>query len=395
VYRIWLIVIAVIVYGSLYPWDFHSRQLPASPPWILIHAWPPVIDRDAVQDAAVNVVIYIPLGLFGFLALRRNMQALSAFALTVMIGLVICCSMEMIQLFIPERECDAADATCNVIGTAIGAGLGFLYQRWLGWLEEHGKDARFLRLSGTVLLIYAWIAYQVFPFIPVPSRTRLTEKVDAVFAVHAVSRLEMLTCFVEWLVLAQLLALLIGNERVRRFFPLLLLVLPARVFLVGRTVTWSEVGGAIAGCIGVYFLTKGDVAQYSGKVSLLAGLIVLVIVLRGLAPYHWSSVGQPFEWMPFNLTLALDREVAMLVFLRKCFWYGSVVWLLRAAGWRLWVAAFAIALLLCVIEISHLHIVGRTAETTDPLLALILAAVFGSLEEPGNASGGLCAQAQS
>jgi hypothetical protein len=66
----------------------------------------------------------------------------------------------------------------------------------------------------------------------------------------------------------------------------------------------------------------------------------------------------------------------MLVFLRKCFWYGSVVWLLRAAGWRLWVAAFAITLLLCVIEISHLHIVGRTAETTDPLLALILAAVF-------------------
>ena len=35
-YRILLIVVAIIVYGSLYPWDFHSTQLAASPPWVLI-----------------------------------------------------------------------------------------------------------------------------------------------------------------------------------------------------------------------------------------------------------------------------------------------------------------------------------------------------------------------
>lgn len=388
-YRIWLIVIAVIVYGSLYPWDFHSKQLPASAPRILVHSWPKVIDRDVVQDVAVNVAIYLPVGLFGFLALRQNMRARSAIAVMVMIGLVICSSMEMIQLFIPERECSAADVVSNVAGTAIGAGLGFLYQRWL---EKWGnrESGRFLRLSSSIVLVYTWLAYQVFPFLPVPSRTRLTEKLDAVFAVHSVSRVEMVTTFVEWLVLAQLLASLIGSARVRRFLPFLLVVLPARIMIVGRTVTWSELTGAISACVCAYFLL-----QYPWRASLLAGLMVLVMLLRGLAPYHWSSAANPFAWMPFSLSLALDREVAMLVFLRKCFWYGSGLWLLRTAGWRLWLAAVVIAALLLAIEIIHIHLPGRMAETTDPLLALILAAIWGSLDEQRMSSSELRPQIES
>ena len=38
---------------------------------MLIHAWPSAIDRDVIQDIAVNLVIYMPVGLFGFLALRQ------------------------------------------------------------------------------------------------------------------------------------------------------------------------------------------------------------------------------------------------------------------------------------------------------------------------------------
>src|SRR5271155_2568555 len=69
-YRALVIVIALIVYGSLYPWDFHSTQLAASPLWVLIHSWPTAIDRFLFRDIAVNVLIYLPVGVFGFLALR-------------------------------------------------------------------------------------------------------------------------------------------------------------------------------------------------------------------------------------------------------------------------------------------------------------------------------------
>jgi VanZ family protein len=74
----------------------------------------------------------------------------------------------------------------------------------------------------------------------------------------------------------------------------------------------------------------------------------------------------------------------MLTFLRKCFWYGSAIWLLRATGWRLARAAVALALLLGAIEVIQIHLPGRVAEITDPLLALILAATLGLSERLQN-----------
>ena len=61
-------------------------------------------------------------------------------------------------------------------------------------------------------------------------------------------------------------------------------------------------------------------------------------------------------------------------------WYGSTIWLLRTLGWRLTTAAVAVALLLAAIEVVQIHLPGRVAEITDPVLALILAATLGLLD---------------
>jgi hypothetical protein len=47
----------------------------------------------------------------------------------------------------------------------------------------------------------------------------------------------------------------LGADRTRRLFPLLLLVLPAKLLVAGRTVTWSEFAGAVLACICWYFLS--------------------------------------------------------------------------------------------------------------------------------------------
>jgi VanZ family protein len=53
---------------------------------------------------------------------------------------------------------------------------------------------------------------------------------------------------------------------------------------------------------------------------------------------------------------------------------------LRAAGWRLARAAIAVAVLLSAIEVIQVHLPGRVAEITDPLLALLLAMTLGLLD---------------
>jgi VanZ family protein len=378
-YRVVLIVIALIVYGSLYPWDFHSTQLAASPLWVLIHSWPTRIDRFLVRDVAVNVLIYMPVGVFGFLALRQNFRSAFAVTVTVLIALALSSGIEMTQLFDDARECSASDVVCNVSGTALGVGLGSLYQRWLKRFLARVETAKFLHPSGAVLLFYTWLAYQGFPLFPVLSRTRLAEKFRGLFAAISVSPVEAFTYFVEWLVVAQLLESVLGEERTRQLFPLLLLVLPAKLLIAGRTVTWSELAGAVLAAICSYFLS-----EYQRRAALVGGLIVSLLILRGLAPYHWSSVANPFSWIPFSGFLAAHREFGMLIFLRKCFWYGSAIWLLRAAGWRLARAAVAVVLLLGAIEVIQVHLPGRVAEITDPLLALILAVTLGLSERLQN-----------
>jgi hypothetical protein len=211
------------------------------------------------------------------------------------------------------------------------------------------------------------------------SRTRLAEKFRILFADVPISPLETFTYFVEWLIVAKLLESVLGAERTRRLFPLLLLVLPAKLFIAGRTVTWSELAGAVLAYIFSYLLSG-----YQWRTALAASLIVLLLIVRGLAPYHWSSVVNPFSWIPFGGFLASDREFGMLTFLRKCFWYGSAIWLLRTAGWRLARAAVAVALLLGAIEVIQIHLPGRVAEITHPLLALILAVTLGLLERSQN-----------
>jgi len=374
-YRILLIVIALIVYGSLYPWDFHSSQLGASPLWVLIHSWPTRVDRFLVRDIAVNVLLYMPVGVFGLLALRQNCRTAFAVTVTVLIALTLSSSIEMTQLFDDARECSASDVACNVSGTVLGVALGYFYQHWLKGFLVRAERANLLNPSGAILLLYTWLAYQGFPLFPVLSRTRVAEKVRDLFAAGSVSPIETFTYFVEWLIVAQLLESVLGAGRTRRLFPLLLLLLPAKLLIAGRTATWSELAGAVLAYICSYFLS-----EYQRRAALVAGSIVSLLILRGLAPYHWSTVSNPFSWIPFSGFLAADRELGLLTFLQKCFWYGSAVWLLRAAGWRLARAAAAVAMLLGVIEVMQIHLPDRVAEITDPLLALLLAATLGLLD---------------
>ena len=70
--RLLLIVLAFIVYGSLYPFQFDFGRTDASPLMILLHAWPAQIDRFAWRDAGVNVLLYFPLGLTAALVLARR-----------------------------------------------------------------------------------------------------------------------------------------------------------------------------------------------------------------------------------------------------------------------------------------------------------------------------------
>jgi VanZ family protein len=107
-----LLYLAGILYLSLYPWRFADYPVHRTLAWI------PLVSRDLILDAVLNVVFYMPLGAAAFLALRRG---LPAFAAAVALGVLVSFSVEWMQLSIPSRVGNFADLLTNTIGALLGA----------------------------------------------------------------------------------------------------------------------------------------------------------------------------------------------------------------------------------------------------------------------------------
>jgi VanZ family protein len=373
VYRVLLIVIALILYGCFFPWDFHWRELPESPVWMLLDSWEtPSLDRFAVRDIIVNIVLYLPLGMFAFLAFSERHRPWVAGAASLLVALVLSSSVEMLQLFDRGRECSALDVVTNVMGAAAGIALAILFGEILRRTLSARVTDELTHPSGALLLVYCWLGWQMFPFFPAFSRTAVRLKLAALLAAPLLSPLAFFGGFVQWLAVAWLIGTVTATKKLPLVMAALIPLLPLRLVIFGRTFTWSELAGACAACLVLRWIEV--------RTIVVAGLFILALALRGIAPFHLQGAAASFSWIPFRAFLESDWISGLRVLLEKSFWYGTAVWLVREAGVSLLSATTGVCLLLAAVEAVQVYLPGRTPEITDPLLAAILAVILWLLE---------------
>ena len=373
--RVLGIVVALILYGSLYPWQFFARNYGRSPLWILLHAWPSAIDRYQIWDVAVNITLYVPLGIFGFLAVSSRAPRLMRVLAPVALAVVLSASIEMLQLFDDSRSCSAADLVSNVTGAAAGIVAGAVYRvRLQRFLEAEGP-ASLLRPSGALLLLSCWLAYQLFPLFPVWGRTNLFHRLAALKTM-AVSPVATLVVFAEWLAVACLLDH-IRKKRTSGFLALLLFVVPARLILASRTLTWADIAGAVAAYAAWLYLPRIWVRRSAP--FLLTG----AVALGELAPFHFAAghIARPFAWVPFRGLVLSTWQYGFVVLFRKSFWYGSGLWLWRSSGCSLAWTTMAAAVALFLLERAQIYLPGRTPEITDAVLAVLMGVLLWVLRD--------------
>lgn len=371
--RILVIVIALILYGSLYPWQFHIRHYGRSPLWILLHSWPHTVDRYLFWDLAVNIALYLPLGIFAYLSIpARAPQWLRVLA-PLALALGLSSSIEMTQLFDDGRMCSLSDVASNVTGAAVGVVAGAVYRRrWQRFLAAHGT-AQLLRPSGALLLLSCWIGYQVFPLFPVWGRTNLFRRLAAMPPLSSISPLETLVVCVEWLTVACLLES-IRKAKNTGWLAMLLLLVPLRLIIQGRILTWPDVVGAAAAFLVWISIPRAWVRRA------LPLLLTGALILGELSPLHFQPA-RAFNWVPFRATFGTAWQDGLVILFRKSFWYGSVLWLWRAEGRSLaWTTAIA-ALALFLLERVQMYLPGRTPEITDALLAVLMGVLLWLLRD--------------
>jgi VanZ family protein len=366
VYRLLLLVIALIVYGSLYPWHFDFDRSGVNPLWVLLHGWPEGIDRFVLRDAAINLLLYFPLGMAAFLAAARRHGRFVAFGAALLIALGLSASMEMLQIYDPGRTCDLFDVICDLTGAAAGAMAALVFHPELDSLarRQTGRHG-----PAGLLLAACWASYQLFPFFPVLSQTKLRASLDLLAGTTSLSAVEVWANAAEWLAAALVLEAVFGRMR-PRWLLAAMACLPLRLFIAERSVTLSEALGAALALLLWSLLPE--------RKRLPAGLLLLAaaVVLRELSPFRLAVTPHAFSWIPFAATFDSERQSATVILLRKAFEYGALVWLLRTQGTSYARAAAAVAGSLAVLEAIQRYLPGRTPESTDSVVALLMALVL-------------------
>ena len=367
--RVLILIVFLIVYGSLYPWQFAPRQITGDPLDILLHAWHPAFSRSFLRDVVVNISIYIPLGFIAHFVFRKIRWPLLGLYGPVLLGLFLSTAVELTQLYTPHRDTSLIDVVNNVIGSALGVAVAVLFERIAGPLPR--RSLRIIPIDRAALMMaFCWAAWLLFPFFPRLSQYELHRRLSVFAHSSAFSLVPFVSAVAVWFTLG-LLMTAAGIRRSVALLGLSILAIPAQFFIAERQPAPSDLLGAIAG-----FLLFALRPRAKPVTKAEAWAFSVLLVLRGLSPFRFVPESAGFTWIPFMASLNAEWQPAILVMLEKICYYASAIWLLRASGMRLSRAAPTIAAILAGIEIAQVHLPGRTPETTDPLLALVMGFVL-------------------
>ena len=367
--RLLLLVVAIVVYGSLYPWHFTFAGRP-EPVWLLLHSWPAVWDRFVLRDVAINVLLYMPVGAVACLAwLPRSPRAAAAAATAF--GFALSLSMELLQNYVPGRTTSLSYLTTNTLGAAAGA---FLAVAFAPEIIPH-LYSRVRRASpGAALLLACWGGYQIYPFFPILSSTRLRQAIHALIVTRSLSPVSVWAAAAEWFAAALALEAIFGRLR-GTWLAGAMLVSGLKIFMPSRSLAPDEVAGAALA------LVAWEILLSKRRLRIGVWMALSAILLAELAPFHFTRNAAPFSWVPLGATFENERWGALVILLRKAFLYGAAVWLLVRSGIRYPVAGGALAASLFALEMVQRYLPGRTPEITDSLIAVAMTVALWALAD--------------
>lgn len=363
------IVIIGVVFGSLYPFDFHVPQEGAGAIQTLVDSWSVPPGRG---DALANILFYMPFGLFATLSLRHRLRIARAVLIAVVVGALLSTAMELAQYFDEGRVTSASDVYTNTLGTAVGAVAGSVLRFGAGL----PLIDRLLANPIPTILLVTWLTYRLFPYEPTIDLHKYWHTIKPLLQSPTPSFHDLSRHTIIWLsVFALVMAIVERRRNIAWAVSFAAVIIAAKVLIIDASLSIGEiVGAALALCLQPLFVSL----RRRGLI-LLAVLLISYIVTERLEPFTFLPAGRPFGWVPFVSFMSGSIEVGVLAFFEKVFLYGSWIFLTIEAGMQLRLAALSLASLLFATSWIETYLPGRSAEVTDAVMALLIAAIFSLL----------------
>ncbi|MDE2598520.1 MAG: VanZ family protein [Rhodocyclaceae bacterium] len=370
---LWLLTVAVIYYGSLYPFQLRPLEHPDQAVAYLLTT---VDQWDRPGDLISNVLLYIPCGLFGMLALRRLCSVGIAIVAATVVGTLISGSVELLQFYAGYRNPTFGDIYANAIGSLIGAlaGLAGSSRFHPGWLAPLVKHPR----SG--LLLVLWLGGRLYPYAPTIDLHKYWHALKPLIVSPSLPPLELFRYSVMWLFIAALIQSCYGALRWRSALLLFALAFfAAKVLITDNVIKPADiVGFVLAFALWLVFFAPLHLRYLMLAVPFLALLAVTL-----LAPFSFSDEAlRGYGWIPFKSLMNGSIGVNVQSFCEKTALYGGMIWLLARGGFSFAVATLLTASALSVASYLQIFLPGRSAEITDVVICLLMGVVFAALPRP-------------
>lgn len=208
----WLLTAFVVAYGSLYPFRLvigHGARAER-----LAEFWTS-FELGSRGDVLGNIVLFVPFGLLGILALRTRSLAVVA------LGTVFGFALQLGQVLIRGRIPALGDVLWNGMGTWLGTAIASLAVS-----RSFAEKKALPRPSFPLLLALLWIAYRLFPFVPALDWQEIKDSLKPLLLYPRLGVLDLMRNAAGWLVFAVLFETVAGS----RFDPRRLLAVVAFIF---------------------------------------------------------------------------------------------------------------------------------------------------------------------
>lgn len=274
----------LIVYLSGYPFSgWHN--IGVSP---FAYLFAPFPRYRTVFDLVTNVAAYVPLGILVVMALYPALKKYAATALALALGILISCSMEALQTFLPSRVPSNLDLLANSAGAFIGALLGPFVTRYTvahGYFQPMRQRWFSDEASRGLAILSLWPIAQIYP--------------QAYLFGHGHFTPVLSNWFSSWL------------SRPIELSPLLKsgVALSAAHYWVLETIIAAC---GLAGALLTFLCLLSDKAP---KLLLTTGLMLMAFVFESLAGYLLFSPQDAFAW----LTPGAKAGVALGILIVLCF----------------------------------------------------------------------------
>ena len=369
--RLFILITGLLLYGSLYPWQFHFG---GGSLWLamvnVFHQWPLHYQLAILKDMALNVVVYAPLGLTAYLSFAHGFRWSRALW-PVAFGFALSLTVETLQSFLP-RSPSGMDLVCNTLGTAAGVAIAAAYESALSkWLERFSRNS--MRPSSALMMLILFTAHYLMPL------TTNAIKMFSVWHQPVVDQhwlwTEFATSLASWWFAGHFVEAVAGRQRWALPFmaSAMAFAIATRLISANLLFNWAMLAGAALGVL----LWK--VCEGRGLAPLYAALAFVWLVGDGLRPYQFID-HKPFDWIPFLGMLGSDWTNAVESLLLKAWMYGTAFWAWERAGLTRVQALAALLSVLAVIEFAQKYLPGRVSTMTDLAMGAIAVALLWSVE---------------